>query len=414
MQAAFFHTEYVFASEASKSFFSNTNLNAFYRKNKMISNLLAMEREEISTSSKAVDQKYKATLLVQCALCSGRAKSINQLIKNIEDWREALRIARSEKIQTVKLVWLTRQLALEENALASEYSKNSKSQKALKAYEATLKTFIELENLLPQDELELRKWVCLRKASIFTDLGRFEEAKHNFSIAFGDKFPSLEVPGILIYLNFLKKSGKDEEHTRCLTSIRKKVLQNFDPCNEEAQVGNISNTLELLDYSEEYLKNLQIEKAKATIMKAIQFAKNQEELTLAKNVFLACVPSCTVPKQTRLYYLQGIKLQENSDIELAENFFKKAISEAPKFELPYLRMSMIELQKGKLLNAEKYANTVLKINPKYARGWLQLALIKRLQRMKSAEKDAITKALSLNQSDDLIRAEYNNTISGAL
>ena len=77
-------------------------------------------------------------------------------------------------------------------------------------------------------------------------------------------------------------------------------------------------------------------------------------------------------------------------------------------------MSMIELQKGKLLNAEKYANTVLKINPKYARGWLQLALIKRLQRMKSAEKDAITKALSLNQSDDLIRAEYNNTISGAL
>lgn len=99
------------------------------------------------------------------------------------------------------------------------------------------------------------------------------------------------------------------------------------------------------------------------------------------------IPVVPVLPETLSEFRTGIHAIEIQNFDQAIQELSKCIQRHPGFEWPYLQLSRVYNDQGKLEFAKEYAQKALKINPKYAEAWIFLAQIHTKQKQIGLAKE---------------------------
>ncbi len=151
-------------------------------------------------------------------------------------------------------------------------------------------------------------------------------------------------------------------------------------------------------------KTCQIASARMLLNRAIANCKTPAEKQVMHDaqLFLKCkLPPHDVSSEARKVFNQAMLEISNDERGAARMHLKECLKLDRNFEWPYRHLSTIYRTAGDLDNAAIVARKAVTINPNYARGWAELALV--LTHKGDPEfKDALQKAVSLDPSDEIV------------
>ncbi len=139
--------------------------------------------------------------------------------------------------------------------------------------------------------------------------------------------------------------------------------------------------------------------------KAIETATDPDLKERAKKYRLCRLPKNQIPLNINAKHLHANHMESMDYIDKAEKYYREVIKEKPDFEYPYFCLSRVLRRQGKIDKARQLVDQVIKLNPNYFGGWMELGACELDAKHKSGAIDAFTKALSLDPNEESAKIE---------
>jgi tetratricopeptide (TPR) repeat protein len=365
--------------------------------------LLDLEYEEISRNPEKYSVKYRIVVLGRCAERL-REKSINKSMKEAES-----ELALQKQIQ--KLLLTVRPPSSNNNYqfyYVSALHSLARVLIAAKEYDRAEK---HLQDALAADDQGSNKRAVPSwdHSSILGDLawtkhklGDDAEAKRYFDMIFKEPNPGFERhSAVLTYIDFLRDTGRTTELQQYLQlsrQLRARIRHVFTKYDLSEQYSS-ARYLREANASREWSR---VEMARKLATRALESATCETDKSQAQTFLKCSLPQTSIPTDVEQMFFLGIEAKRDHDWEDARERFLICAKEAPNFEWVYRQLSDLDLKIHDLKGAEQYAARSVEINPDYARGWVQLALVKKAQDDASSMWSALNKAEDLDPNDALL------------
>lgn len=153
-------------------------------------------------------------------------------------------------------------------------------------------------------------------------------------------------------------------------------------------------------------KKCQVSAARTLLSRALKDSRSATDKLVQGRAatFLKCrLPKHDIsPETSKSFNLAMVEIMSNERAS-ARHHLHQCIARDPNFEWPFRHLSTIYRAAGDLYSAELVARKAVAINPSYARGWAELALVL-LQKHDPEYAVALNTACSLDREDDLVIA----------
>lgn len=147
--------------------------------------------------------------------------------------------------------------------------------------------------------------------------------------------------------------------------------------------------------------------ARDYIQKAIARSKDKELTRKAEIFFKHRLPKHDVSVLVNAKHHHAHSLEDMQRLDSAEKYYRECMKDDPKFEYPYFCLARVLRTQGRLKEAKPIIDAVIKLNPDYFGGWMELGMYEAESKNKTAAIAAFKKALELDPADEVAKLELS-------
>lgn len=125
----------------------------------------------------------------------------------------------------------------------------------------------------------------------------------------------------------------------------------------------------------------------------------------ARHVLLTQLPRQLVSEEAEQRNIIGYNQLLKGDAKTARTTFEKLIHDFPNFEWPYNNLALLDLQEGRLDDAESLLVKVTTINPNYGNAWATLLNVRKARGDRRGVQQCVQRLIELQNRAEQNKAE---------